>query len=149
LVDRVEELSATIDAASERQERLKALRRRKQFRNELTDTREELDKVRNRLDQGLPEKRAAIRDRHALTVRITPVTATIINYERGDIDVSVQYDSYSTTITCDYAVGAGILNQPTCERCQTVLDSKNPIVVPDTMIIGQQCCGEDVQSSSL
>lgn len=43
-----------------------------------------IDKVPNRLDQGLPEKRAVIRDRHGLTVRITPVTATIINYERGD-----------------------------------------------------------------
>lgn len=142
LADRVDELSATIDTASEREERLERLRKRKEFRNELADLRDELDEVRDSLEQDLPEKRAAIRDRHALTVRIQPVTATVITYERGDLDISVRDGSRSATLTSDYAVGVGTLNQPTCEQCGAILDAQNPIVLSDTMSIGRQCCDE-------
>lgn len=149
LADRVDELSATIDAASEREERLERLRKRKEFRSELADLRDEFDEVRDNLARDLPEKRAAIRDRHALTVRIWPVTATVITYERGDLGVSVRDGSRSATLTCDYAVGVGVLNQPTCEQCGAILDAQNPIVLSDTMGIGRQCCDEGVQPSSL
>lgn len=149
LADRVDELSATIDAASERGERLERLRKRKELRSELVDLRDELDDVRDDLDRGMPEKRAAIRDRHALTVRIRPVTATSVTYERGDLDVSVRDGSRSATLTCDYAVGVGVLNQPNCEQCGAVLDEQNPVVLSDTRAIGRQCCDEAGQPPSL
>lgn len=140
LADRVDELSATIGAASDREHRLERLRKRKAFRSELAELRDELDDVRDTLDRDLPEKRAAIRDRHALTVRIRPVTATLITHERGDLDVSVRDGSRSATLTCDYAVGVGALNQPTCERCGTPLDAQNPVVLSDATGIGRRCC---------
>ena len=149
LADRVDELSATIDAASEREQRLERLRKRKELRSELAELRDELDDVRDNLDRDLPEKRAAIRDRHALTVRIRPVTATMIRYERGDLDISVRDDNRSATLTYDYAVGVGALNQPTCEQCGTTLDAQNPIVLSGTGGIGRQCCDEDAQPPSL
>ena len=113
LADRVDELSGTIDAASERQERLERLRKRKEFRSELAELRDKLDDVRDSLDRDLPEKRGAIRDRHALTVRIRPVTATAVTYERGDLDISVRDGSCSATLTCDYAGAVRVGNQPT------------------------------------
>lgn len=149
LADRVDELSATIDTASERAERLERLRKRKELRSELADLRDELNEVRGDLDRDLPEKRAAIRDRHALTVRIRPVTATTVTYERGDLDVSVQDGGRSATLTCDYAVGVGVLTHPDCEQCGAVLDAQNPVVLPDTRITGQRCCGEVDQPPSL
>lgn len=149
LADRVDELSATIDAASERGERLERLRKRKELRSELTDLRDELDEVRDDLDRDLPEKRAAIRDRHALTVRIRPVTATTVTYERGELEVSVQGGGRSATLTCGYAVGVGILTHPDCEQCGAVLDAQNPAVFSDTRITGQRCCGEVDQPPSL
>lgn len=149
LADRVDELSETIDAASEREKRLERLRKRKEFRRELADLRDELDDIRDSLDRDLPERRATIRDRHALTIRIRPVTATVITYERGDLDISVRDGSRSATLTCDYAVGAGMLNQPTCEQCGAVLDGQNPIVLSDAISIGRQCCGEANHPPSL
>ena len=142
LEDRVSELSATIDSASGRAERLEGLRKRKEVRNELTELQNELEEVRDDLDRDLPEKQAAIRDRHALTVRIRPVTATLVEYERGDVNISVRNSHHSTTLTCDYAVGIGVLNQLNCEQCGTALNARNPIALSDTMYIGGRCCDE-------
>jgi hypothetical protein len=140
LTDRIDELSEAIDTASERTERLEYLRKRKQLRNDLTELRDELDDVRASLSQGMPEKRTEVRDRHALTVRIRPVTATVISYERGDLDISLQSGANSATVTCDYAVGVGALTQPSCDQCGTAVDSQNPVAISNSLVIGRQCC---------
>ena len=140
LAERIDVLSEDIENTSERTERLEHLRKRKNLRSDLTDLRDELDGIRDSLDQDMPKKRAAVRDRHALTVRIRPVTGSVITYERGDMNLSVQADSQSTTLTCDYAVGVGTLSQPTCDQCETGLDAQNPAVMSDSMVTGYQCC---------
>lgn len=140
LTARIDELSEAIDSTSARAERLEHLRKRKELRSDLTDLRNELDGVRDSLNQGMPEKRTEVRDRHSLTVRIRPVTATMITYERGDMDISLRADGSSATLTYDYAVGVGALSQPTCDRCGTALDSENPAVISSSAVTGQQCC---------
>lgn len=142
LSEQIDELSTAIDAASERTDRLKRLRERKQLRDELADLRDELDGVRDSLNQGMPQKRAEIQDRHALTVRIRPVTATIVTHERGELDLSVRTDDCSATLTCDYAVGIGTLSRPTCDQCGTALDSQNPVEISPLKTTGRQCCGQ-------
>lgn len=141
LAEQIDELSKATESTSERTERLKRLRKRKELRSDLTDLRDELDEVRDRLNRGMPKKCTAVRDRHALTVRVRPVTSTVITYERGDMEFSIQTDSRSATLTCDYAVGIGTLSQPTCEQCGTALDSQNLAVISNSVVTGQQCCG--------
>lgn len=142
LAERIDELSEATESTSKRTERLERLRKRKELRSELTDLRDELDDVRDSLNRGMPEKRTAVRDRHALTVQVRPVTSTVITYERGDMDVSIQSDSGSATLTFDYAVGVGTLNQPTCEQCGNPLDIDNLAVISNSVVAGQNCCGE-------
>lgn len=141
LADRIDELSDAIESTSERTERLERLRNRKQLRSDLTDLRDELDGVRDSLERDVPEKRTAVRDRHALNIRVRPVTATVITYERGDMEFSIQADGCSTTLTCDYAAGVGTLSRPTCDQCGTGLDAQNIVVISNSVVTGQQCCG--------
>ena len=142
LSDRIDDLSEAIDSASGRDDRVEGLRERKRLRNELTELRGELEEIRSDLDRGVPEKRDAVRDRHALTVRIQPVTATVVTYERGDLDIAVRSGESSATLTCDYAVGAGVLERPICETCERILDAENRAVPMASAVVGTQCCAD-------
>jgi hypothetical protein len=140
LTNRIDELRKAIETADERSGRVELLRQRKRLKNELTQLREELDRVRSELDDGVAEKRERVRGRHSLTVRIRPVTATLVTYERGELELSIGTEDRSAPFACDYAVGVGVFDQPSCEACGTVLGAENQAIPMASRIVGTRCC---------
>ena len=141
--ERIEEVNATIDRASAQVERVNALRRRKQLRSELDDLRSEVVDLTTQIEAGFVEKRNEIRDRHSLTVRIHPVTATTISYERGDLTLTLRTEDVSNTVSYAYAIGTGVIDNPCCERCERELAEDNPLTLDTAQVIGSVCCGND------
>lgn len=142
LTARVEAVTETIDAASEQEERVEALRKRKELRSELDALRDELDELTSRLEADFPEKRREIRERHALTVRLRPVAATAVSYERGDLDLELRAGGPTVSRSYGYAVGAGVMEEVTCERCGRRLTVDNPLALDRGHVVGAACCDE-------
>lgn len=142
LTERVEEVTETIETASEQADRVSALRERKELQSELDSLRSELEDLTEEIEAGCPEKRREIRDRHALSVRIRPVTATSVTYERGKLELSLRTPGQSATVSYAYAVGAGVMETPECERCGQQLTADNPLTLDGTETVGTDCCGQ-------
>jgi hypothetical protein len=142
LTMRIEEVTETIDSASEQERRVEALRERKKLRTELNDLRSELDNLTSQIESDFPEKRREIRERHALTVRLRPVTATAVSYERGDLDLTLRAGETTISRTYGYAVGTGVIEDATCDRCEQQLSAENPLKLEGTRAIGTSCCDD-------
>lgn len=140
LTTRIEDVTETIDTASEQGERVEALRKRKELNAELDTLRSELDDLTTRIEAGFPEKRQEIRERHALTVRLRPVAATAVSYERGDLDLILRANETTVSRTYSYAVGAGVTEEATCDRCGQQLTAENPLRLDGRRTVGASCC---------
>ncbi|WP_158853991.1 hypothetical protein [Halorhabdus sp. CUG00001] len=141
LTTRIEDVTETIDTASKQEERVEALRKRKEFQAELDGLRDELDDLTTQIETDFPEKRREIRERHGLTVRLRPVAATVVAYERGDLELTLRKGEKPITRSYGYGVGAGIMEDVTCERCGQRLTAENVLTVDGNQAIGTKCCG--------
>lgn len=142
LTARIQEVTETIESASDQENRVEALRTRKELQAERDELRAELEELTTQIDSDFPEKRQEIWERHALTVRIRPVTATVVSYERGDVDIELQMDEAKITKSYDYAVGTGVVENVSCETCGQQLTAANPVSINDNKIVGSACCDE-------
>ena len=127
LTDRVQDLAKEINKVTEQQERVELL----QQRNELQSEKESLESDREQLleekQDGYREKRNKIFRRHSLEVSTVPVATTIVTYERGELDLSLQKRKHSKSIRVPYAVGEGVTGSVSCENCGEQLNRMNPI----------------------
>jgi ribosomal protein L29 len=140
LTSRIEDVTERVDTATEQGERVEALRKRKELQAELDDLRAELDDLTTQIETGFPEKRREIRERHAITVRLRPVTATTVSHERGDLDLTLRTGEFTVSRSYGYAVGAGVVEERTCERCGQQLTAQNPIDLDGKKTVGTACC---------
>jgi hypothetical protein len=141
LTTRIEEVTDTIETVSEQKQRVEALRKRKQLRAERDELRAEAETLRSQIEANFPEKRRDIWQRYALTVQIRPVTATVISYERGELEVKIRTQDSVTVISRPYAAGSGVIRNAACEQCGRHLSADNPITLNDDQVIGLFCCG--------
>lgn len=142
LTTRIEDVTETIDTASEQENRVEALRKRKELQAKLDDLRSELDDLTDKIDDGFPEKRQEIRDRHSLTVRLRPVATTAVSYERGDLDLTLESDETTISISYGYALGSGVVEEVTCDRCNQAISAENPLEINSRETVGADCCDD-------
>lgn len=140
LAARIEEISEKIDTATVQSERVGALRKRKELRSERDELRSERDRLAEQIEADFPKKRREIRDRHALTVRISPVALTVVSYERGDLELTLRKRDSTVKQSYAYAVGSGVMDDARCSKCGQQLSEKNPIAIDDNRVIGSSCC---------
>lgn len=133
---RIDELSETVSQSGEQATRVDALKERKELKADHKDIESELEALKQRRERGFPEQQRAIRDRHALEVVVTPCTVTQIEYERGDLEVVVQDDSATETLTLGYGSGVGVTDEMQCEDCGQLLTEANPL---QSVARGIQC----------
>lgn len=127
LDERIEDLSETIRQASERGERADALRTRKDLKADREELERELTDLRQRMEAGFPEKQREIRDRHALEVSVEPVTMTIVDYERGELELTLSIDGTRRTLVVGYGSGVGVTDRVECRTCGSQLTAENPL----------------------
>jgi len=142
LTMRIEDVTETIETASQQEERVEALRKRKELRAERDDLRSELDDLTTKIEAGFPDKRQEIRERHDLTVRLRPVAATAVSYERGDLDLTLGTDETTISKSYGYALGAGVVEKVACEKCGQQLTAENPLDIDGKQTVGAACCDD-------
>lgn len=140
LSERIEETTKTVEGTREQSDRVAALRERKELRSERNDLRDEWDELRTEIETGFPERRRKVRDRHALTVRMHPVTLTAVTFERGELTISLDKGESAVEASFAYAIGIGISDEQYCERCGTVLSESNPLSIDRQELVGEDCC---------
>ena len=127
LSSKLDESRAAIDS-SERAERVQALKERKQLKEELEELTTELDELCHRRDRGFPERQREIRQRHALDVVVSPLTATQVEYERGEIEVELTERGVVRSVTTGYGIGVGVTDSIRCTSCDREIGEGNPLV---------------------
>lgn len=127
LTNTIDELSATLQETGDDTQRLETLRKRKKLKQKRTELHTELTELNQQHEAGFPEKQREIRNRHALTVRIKPVSVTLVEYETGELVLSLATDSEEESLTLGYGIGVGEMESMSCESCGRELTAKNPI----------------------
>ncbi|WP_408959429.1 hypothetical protein [Natrinema sp. 74] len=122
----IDELSEAINS-SDQNDRVEALKKRKEAKAEYEEVDSELRALHERRDQGFPQKQDEIRKRHALDIRVTPLTVTQVEYERGEIDIELVEQGVSRTVTLGYGSGIGTTDTVQCSSCDSVLSVDNPL----------------------
>jgi len=139
LVNRIDDLSVSIEESDGQEQRAEALKKRKELKSELEEVESELGSLRKRREQGFPEKQREIRERHALEVVATPVTLTEVQYEQGEVDFTLTNQTVTRTITVGYGSGVGVTETIECDRCGTALSEENPVSWVDGEVRCENC----------
>jgi len=139
LSERIEELSEMAQTASSRDDRTDALRDRKELRSELDEKETKLEELRTAKASGFPEKRREIRNRHDVMVRMSPVTLTLVRYEKGEMDVTLRSDRYESTFRVPYGGGVGPTEPQTCSRCDAEFAASNPLFLDHNQLVCGNC----------
>lgn len=125
--NQISELSNTLQNAENENERVKILRQRKNLKSDINAVQKELAELKQRHETGFPKKQQEIHDRHSLNVRLDPVVITVVEYETGDLELTLTAGSIVESVTVGYACGVGVIESITCKGCGQTLTSKNPI----------------------
>jgi hypothetical protein len=123
---RIDDLSQQINSSDEGK-RVEALKERKELKTEYEDVDTELDDLRQRRDQGFPEKQGEIRARHALDVQVKPLTITEVEYESGELEVALATDEHTWDFAAGYGTGVGITEAVNCSKCGKEFTETNPV----------------------
>lgn len=135
LSSKIDELSEAINSSGQ-EERVRALKDRKELNSKYDDVEAELTDLRQRRDRGFPEKQREIRGRHALDVRISPLTVTQVEYEQGEIELELTEEEITQTVTVGYGSGVGVTETVQCGLCNQDITQQNPL---QTIQDGLQC----------
>lgn len=141
------ELSSKIDELREKinnktdTERVQALKKRKEIKAEYDETSKTLTELQERRDRGFPDRQREIRERHSLTVTTTPLTLTVVEYERGDAEFELmdQHRQTSRNIRVGYGSGIGTTDKIHCSVCECQLTSGNSLSRVEPEIQCEQC----------
>ena len=136
VTDRLQRVSRNVDSADTQEERMSALQKRKELQAEKDKLEEERADLLQKKQCGFEKKREEIFDRHSLEISTKPVSATVVSYERGEIELQLTDSRRTETIRTPYAAGVGCPDSVQCDQCQTVLSADNPIKMGST---GLQC----------
>jgi hypothetical protein len=126
LSSKIDELSEAIDSSGQ-EARVRALKERKEVKAEYDEIDAELTDLRERRDQGFPERQQEIRERHALDVRTTPLTVTQVEYERGEVELDLAEGDTVRTVTAGYGSGVGLTEEVRCSSCDRALSDEDPL----------------------
>jgi hypothetical protein len=126
LSTKIDELNETIDGGTQ-SVRIEALKERKGLRSDLEEVEDELEDLKRRREHGFPERQREIRTRHALDVRITPLTVTEVEYERGEVELELVDSGTVRIVTTGYGNGVGFTEPIYCSSCNRMLTEENPL----------------------
>lgn len=126
LSSKINELSEAINS-SDQDDRVEALKERKKVKAEYKELDSELIDLHEQRDQGYPQKQKEIRIRHSLDVRVTPLTVTQVEYERGEMDIELAEEGMTQTVTIGYGSGIGSMENVRCSSCDQELTAENSL----------------------
>ena len=141
LSSKISDLSEQINTGDD-DSRIQALRERKELKSKYEELDETLNELRKRCDNGFPNRRREIRERHSLDVQVTPLTLTEVEYERGEIDFELIDGNIYQTTTLGYGNGIGVADTVRCSSCGRELTGRNPLQAISDGLECQSCTKE-------
>ncbi|MFC6875272.1 AAA family ATPase [Halobellus marinus] len=139
VTNQLQNVADDVDTASSHEDRVEALEKREELQAKIEELEEKRSDILESKQQGFEDKRREIYHRHQLEVRTKPVAATLVSYERGEIELQLANSKRSETMRVPYGAGAGCLDTVTCINCQSKLSSGNPVQIGPTGIQCYQC----------
>jgi len=143
LSSRIDELNREINQESGREEHVEVLKKRKGLKSELDEVEAEIEDLRNRREQGFPDKQREIRDRHSIEVVVTPRSMTEVDYESGEAEFELADGSWRESLTVGYGSGVGVTEDVYCENCNQRLSEQNPLRSLSGGLRCSECRGAD------
>ncbi|MDH5020346.1 hypothetical protein [Halobacterium rubrum] len=141
LSSKIDDLSERIND-SEQADRVQVLEERNELKSEFEEIETDLAELRKRREQGFPERQREIRERHALDVRISPLTLTQVEYERGEVTLMLQYEDGDCSITVGYGSGVGITEDVRCSSCNEELTEDRSLGSIDGAVQCSSCASD-------
>lgn len=126
LSSKLSELSESINSG-EQEQRIEALKERKKLKSKYDEIDAALSELRECREHGFPKKQHEIRERHALDIRVTPLTVTQVEYERGEIDLTLIKGEAVRTVTVGYSSGVGMTEEVRCSSCNRGFTEHTPL----------------------
>jgi|GEM_PF-1488262 len=139
VTNRIQELASKIDKVSDQQDRIGLLQQRNDLQSEQQSLEQERDELLKEKRTGYREKREKIFQRHSLEVTTTSVAATIVTYERGELELHLSYRSHSESMRVPYAAGEGVTDSVDCPECGSELNRGNPIQLSRDTVCCNSC----------
>lgn len=139
LSDRLQRLAADVDEAESQQQRVEALEKRRELKEEKETSEKELSEILQKKENGYAQKQREIYERHAIEVNTKPIALTVVNYERGELSFELSQRNHTATVRTPYAVGAGVLDEVECKNCEERLSGANPIQVSAVGVCCRNC----------
>jgi flagellar export protein FliJ len=139
----LEELRTTLEQVDSKAKRLETLEAQSQKRETLETKRREREKLVQSNRNGFPEYQKKVRERHAVNVRCTYVSAIEASYPKGDLFITLAGKDAQNTVRVAYGHHAAFFERPSCERCGTELTEKNPAAIFAGVICGERCCASE------
>lgn len=127
--DRLENLVADVNDAESQQQRVNALEKRQELKQEKEELETRLDEVLQEKERGYAQKQGEIYDRHAIELTTTPIAITFVTYERGELDLTLSHRNQTASIRASYGIGAGVTDEVYCENCGERFSEQNPLRV--------------------
>jgi uncharacterized protein YukE len=144
LSKRLQNVTTAVDEAESQQERVDVLQKRNELQSEKEELGNKLEVIFQEKEQGYTQKQQEIYDRHAIEVNTRPIAATLITYERGEIELTVSSSSSNRTdsLRVPYAIGTGTVDEVNCNQCHERLSSGNPICMTTEGVGCRECRGQ-------
>lgn len=123
----IEKLSTAVEEIESQAERLETLQERKNLKTKRDELQNELAELTEARSAGFPEKRHEVGNRHSLEVVVEPLIMTELQYEQGELEVTVVDSTTQTSVRVGYGNGIGVTESLACERCGATLSGENPL----------------------
>lgn len=143
LSSKVNEVNEAINL-SDQNDRVESLKKRKKVKTEHEKIDSELNDLLEQRDQGYPQKQEEIRKRHALNVRVSPLTVSQVEYERGEMDIQLTEEGTNRTVTVGYGNGIGPTENICCSSCNEELTAENPLQTIKDSILCEKCTSSKI-----
>jgi len=137
--DKIEKLSTAVEETESQAERLETLQERKDLKTKRDRLQNELAKLTEARSAGFPEKRREIGNRHSLEVVIEPLIMTELQYEQGELEVTIVDSNNRTSVRVGYGNGVGVTESMACSRCGSTLSGDNPLRLDGETICCKSC----------
>jgi hypothetical protein len=123
----IEKLSTAVEEIESQAKRLETLQERKNLKTKRDELQNELAELTEARSVGFPKKRHEVGDRHSLEVVVEPLSVTELQYEQGELEVTVVDSTTETSIRVGYGNGIGVTESLACENCGSTLSGENPL----------------------
>ena len=127
MTDTLTAVAVETTGVDSQKQRVESLKERKRLRSDKQRLEQRRDEHLGEKKRGYRRKHREIYERHAIAVTTKPIATTLVVYERGELALELRNGSSFGSMRVPYAIGAGVVDDVRCDRCNRLLSRDNPV----------------------